>query len=98
MTSYSQPAWVVSSNVTRSGPLKLWTNRIIDAASVGTIVCKTIFPSISRTTTTVIAWCTYILVALHRTLLCEFNAGTLNGCPDSSLLTAAHNRGVLLIA
>src|SRR5215831_14608895 len=50
-------ACVVSSNVICSGPLKLFRNRIIAAASVATIVSIATLPSASRTATTVVAWC-----------------------------------------
>src|SRR5215813_11508196 len=56
-TSYIHRACVVSSNVICSGPLKLFRNRMIAAASVATIVSITTLPSPSRTATTVVAWC-----------------------------------------
>src|SRR5262245_39381513 len=67
------------------------------AASVATIVSKGTLPSASRTTTTVVGLVhvhAHILVQLHQTLLCEFNASTLNGCRDSSL-DNCQQRGVL---
>src|SRR5262249_52376550 len=74
-TSYIQRACVVSSNVICSGPLKLFRNRIIAAASVATIVSMTTFPSASRTATTVVAWCRsnpiYLSHFIERPFLCS---------------------------
>src|SRR5262245_18235358 len=68
-------ACVVSSNVICSGPLKLFTNRMIAAASVATIVSITTLPSASRTATTVVAWCRshpiYLSNFIERPLLCS---------------------------